>query len=262
MSTTFSNPGNYDEPAVFTAEGLIREARRQKGLPERSIPALCVLDPDGDILRHLRADGLAHREPYWPCYHTELWRFDTGFGEAGLVACAVGGPYAVLIAEQMFCCGCELLVSITSAGQVSPIADPPYFVLAEGALRDEGTSRHYLPPSRYVMLDAGHTQFAENAVRESGLHVERGLVWTTDAPFRETESAIAQARSENILAVEMETASLYAFAQKKRKPVVSFAHVTNQMGQVDGDFEKGEAWGSAASLRLIGAMAQAWRGRE
>lgn len=91
--------------------------------------------------------------------------------------------------------------------------------------------------------------------------VERGAAWTTDAPYRETAEAIEFARAEGVLAVEMEAASLYAFAQAKRKPVVCFAHITNRMGVSEGDFEKGEADGTVASLRLIEAVAQHWRNR-
>jgi uridine phosphorylase len=63
------------------------------------------------------------------------------------------------------------------------------------------------------------------------------VTWTTDAPFRETEAAIEYARIQGILGVEMETAALYAFAQVKGKDVVCFAHITNQMAQIEGDFE-------------------------
>src|SRR3954464_14378189 len=91
-----------------------------------------------------------------------------------------------------------------------------------------------------------------------GEPVERGATWTTDAPYRETEAAIDAARARGILAVEMEAAALYAFAQARAKPVLCFAHVTNQMGQ-NGEFEKGEANGATASLALVHAVADACR---
>jgi uridine phosphorylase len=179
----------------------------------------------------------------------------------GIIGCAVGGPFAVLLAEQLFVSGCELLVSITSAGQIVPARTPPYFVLIEKALRDEGTSHHYLPPAKYVSLlpDVGERLVA--ALNQFTPTVERGAAWTTDAPYRETAEAIEFARVEGVLAVEMEAASLYAFAQAKQKPVVCFAHITNRMGVSQGDFEKGEADGTVASLRLIEAVAQEWRKR-
>jgi purine-nucleoside phosphorylase len=78
-----------------------------------------------------------------------------------------------------------------------------------------------------------------------------GATWTTDAPFRETETAIAEARSRGILAVEMEAAGLYAFAEARSRAVICLAHVTNQMGTIEGDFEKGEANGTADALAVV-----------
>ena len=57
----------------------------------------------------------------------------------------------------------------------------------------------------------------------------------------------------------MEAAALYALASKKQKEIVCFAHVTNQMGQTEGDFEKGEAAGSVTALHVIHQTAQRWQ---
>ena len=54
-----------------------------------------------------------------------------------------GAPFAVLVAEELFACGCRTLISLTSAGQIVPAGSPPYFVVIDRALRDEGTSYHY-----------------------------------------------------------------------------------------------------------------------
>ena len=256
-SPLFQNK-HFARPAVFQPENLLRETRRQKSLPAGNVPKVCVLDPDGDIVAHLLRNNRAERDPVWACYHTSLYRFQRGGMTFGIIGCAVGGPFAVLLAEQLFVSGCELLVSITSAGQIVPARTPPYFVLIKMALRDEGTSHHYLPPAKYVHLLPAVGERLTQALNHFTPAVERGAAWTTDAPYRETAEAIEAARAEGVLAVEMEAASLYAFAQAKQKPVVCFAHITNRMGVGEGDFEKGEADGTVASLRLIEAVAQSW----
>lgn len=248
----------YDRPSEFTPESLLREARRQKSLSEAAVPAVCVLDPDGDIVRQLRISGAAIRDPDWACYHSDLYRFERGGREFGIIGCAVGASYAVLVAEQMFASGCRLLASITSSGQITALRPPPYFILIEKALRDEGTSYHYLPPSEYSEADADLLERIAARLETIGEPVERGATWTTDAPYRETAGAIAAAREKGILAVEMEAAALYAFARARNRPVLCFAHVTKQMGQIEGDFEKGEANGATAALALIEAVAAAW----
>lgn len=250
---------HYDVSSAFTPESLLREARRQKGLPIAAIPEICVLDPDGDIVRHLRAMGRADRHPGWACYHTDLYVFRHEGHEYGIVGCAVGAAFAVLIAEELFGSGCRFLVSVTSAGQILPVQAPPYFIIIDRALRDDGTSYHYLPPSDYSEADTHLTQLAMDALIAAGLSVQVGATWTTDAPFRETQEAIDAAVAAGILAVEMEAAALYAFAKARGRSVLCFAHVTNQMGRIEGDFEKGAADGAEESLRVITVVAGRWR---
>jgi uridine phosphorylase len=163
-----------------------------------------------------------------------------------------------LVAEQLFASGCELLVNIASAGQITNIGRPPYYILIERALRDEGTSYHYLPPSAYVEADPALVELAARAFGCAGRRVHRGATWTTDAPFRETAEAIELRRREGILAVEMEAAALYAFAAAWSRPVICLAHVSNRLGCVEGDFEKGEGDGASSSLELAMMLAAAW----
>jgi len=248
---------HYTADSAFTPESLLREARRQKELPDTPVPEVCILDPDGDIVRYLRASGRAHAFRGWACYHSEMFAFEEAGRTFGIVGCAVGAAYAVLLAEQMFASGCCLLISITSSGQITALRAPPYFILIERALRDEGTSYHYLPASDYVNADVDLIAAVNAGLSEAGEPVERGSTWTTDAPFRETTEAIDAARADGILAVEMEAAALYAFARARQKNVLCFAHVTNQMGQA-GDFEKGDVNGAVASLALVRAVAARW----
>lgn len=254
MSPLLDNK-NPSAPSVFAPAALLREARRQKGLAAADVPALCVLDPDGDIVRRLRSTGDAQPFADWPCYHTALDTFALAGQTAGIVGGAVGAPFAVLVAEELFASGCQLLVSITSAGQITPVGPTPYFVIIDRALRDEGTSYHYAAPSDYGEADPGLVAAAADALNKSGLSAVVGATWTTDAPFRETAEAIAAARAQGMLAVEMEAAALYTFARAANKQVLCLAHVTNSMGQTPQDFEKGEADGAADALRVLEALA-------
>jgi uridine phosphorylase len=158
----------------------------------------------------------------------------------------------------MFASGCRLLISMTSAGQIVSQGEPPYFVLIEKALRDEGTSYHYLPPSAYSSIKPELRVCLSDLSSMAHPVILTGATWTTDAPFRETEAAIAYSKSEGILGVEMEAAALYAFAEAKNKPVICFAHITNQMGNVENDFEKGAHGGSLDALQVLAAAARGW----
>lgn len=97
-----------------------------------------------------------------------------------------------------------------------------------------------LPPAPYSYLQPALREMVSAHWDHSPVPLHIGASWTTDAPFRETEAMIAQRRAEGILAVEMEAAALYALAQARQYQIICFAHVTNQMGQTEGDFEKGK----------------------
>jgi uridine phosphorylase len=250
---------NTAAPSVFLPAALLREARRQKGLPAGDVPAICILDPDGDMVRRLRETGEAQPFKPWACYHTQLDTFTLAGQTVGIVGCAVGAPFAVLVAEELFASGCRLLLSVTSAGQITDIAKPPYFVIIDRALRDEGTSYHYAPPAEYGEADPRLVQLAEGVLRENPQNVLVGATWTTDAPFRETAEAIESARSKCVLAVEMEAAALYTFARSANVQVLCLAHVTNTMGQGGDDFEKGEADGTRDALTVLEKLVSVFR---
>jgi uridine phosphorylase len=252
---------HYDDASVFVPENLLREARRQKRLPEGIVPSICILDPDGDLVDYLSATQQAHVDASWACYHTKLHTFRHNEIDFGIVGRVVGAPFAVLVAEELFACGCELLISITSAGQIVSLGQPPYVVLIEEALRDEGTSYHYLPPSPYASLPPKLKECIPNGWDHTRVPLYSGASWTTDAPFRETEAMIAWCREQGILTVEMEAAALYALAEVRQYNIICFAHVTNSMGQTEGDFEKGEACGSNAALHIIEQTARLWQER-
>jgi len=173
-----------------------------------------------------------------------------GDDSVGVVGCAVGASFAVLVAEQLFASGCEFLISITSAGQLTRHKPPPYFQLIDRCLRDEGTSYHYLPPSEFVSLRSDLSSLAE-AIMNATPDLIRGGTWTTDAPYRETAEATKIITESGLLAVEMETSALYAFAQAAKKNIICFAHITNQMATIEHDFEKGQDNGNPAMIELI-----------
>jgi SAM-dependent methyltransferase/nucleoside phosphorylase len=234
-----ANPGRKDpfRPVrLHAGEPAARGARRQRprGM---SVPQVCVLDPDGDLVRRLRAAGRVHRDPAWACYHTDLYRLAEGGLELGLVGCAVGAPFAVLIAEQLFASGCRLLISMTSAGRLAELRPPPYFILIDRALRDEGTSYHYLPAADFSTANEKLLEAVTGAFAHLRVPVERGATWTTDAPFRETPEAIAAMTAKGLLAVEMEAAALRRSATRAAGPVLCARHQSD--GARRGRLRKG-----------------------
>src|ERR1700682_1567868 len=86
---------DFAAASVFEPANLLREARRQKALPSIAVPEICILDPDGDIVRGRGHARTLSRSAGWACYHTDLYEFDSGAERFGIIGCAVGASFAV-----------------------------------------------------------------------------------------------------------------------------------------------------------------------
>lgn len=243
-----------DAPSAFTPEGLMDAVRAQRGLSTDSVPALCVLDFDGDLTDGLVRDGAAVPVQSWACFHTQMFGLSVEGVACGVVPRTIGGPYAVLIAEQLHAAGARLVVGLTSAGRVDPSLPLPSIVVVDEAIRDEGTSLHYVPAS--VTIGSPCPQVCERLARELQplAPVRRGLVWTTDAPYRETADQLRQWAAAGALAVDMQAASLFAFARARQAPLGIVALVSNGPDHSGGQFDTG---GHEYRLAVLAAIAKA-----
>lgn len=241
---------NHAEEPVFLAGNMLEAARLQKNLPPLAVPHGCLLDFDGELVEFLLMTGAATHEPAWPCFHTRLYRWSANGTEFGIIGGTVGASFAVLVAEELFALGCRALVTISSAGLIAEQLQTPLFLLIEQALRDEGTSYHYLPPERYAQASSPLLEAVTRRLNDAGLQCIRGKSWTTDAPFRETQKLITARRDEGIISVEMEAAALLAMGAALNKPVICFAHITNSMATREDDFEKGGDDGHETALKV------------
>lgn len=225
--------------------------RATKGLPEFAVPPLCVLDFDGDLTDWLVSHGKATAFEPWACFHTKMCLVEADGVRCGIIARTIGGPYAVLIAEQLRAAGVRLILGLTSAGRVSPSLPLPAFVVVTSAVRDEGTSLHYLPLDEQVTCPTPIGNLLVDELGRLGWTVVQGAVWTTDAPYRETTEQLERHAAAGILAVEMQAASLFAFAKARNVDVGIVAHVTNAVDHQDEQFDKGADEDSFAVLRAM-----------
>ena len=188
----------YNEQSVFLPENLLREARRQKNKKECKVPAICLLDPDGDLADYLLRKKFAVKNECWACYHSSLYTSQLNDFEIGIIPCVVGSSYAVLVAEQLFVSGCKLLISVTSAGIIKKPDTEKRFALITSAVRDEGTSYHYLPPDELSELHKDIKGLLDSSREKDGCPFFEATSWTTDAPYRETPTAIENMKKLNV----------------------------------------------------------------
>lgn len=241
--------------SAFTPDRLMDAVRSERGLPQQAVPPLCVLDFDGDLSDHLVEQHISSPFTSWACFHTSMRVATIAGTSCGIVPRTIGGPYAVLVSEQLWAAGAKLIVGITSAGRVSPDLPLPSIVVVSQAIRDEGTSFHYLAPSPTV--ETPTPAIVEPLLRELSEvtpSVRQGPVWTTDAPYRETRDQLDHWARRGALAVEMQAASLFAFAHARGAAVAVVALVSNSVDQAAAGFDTG---GNEFRVRVLSAIAKA-----
>ena len=241
-------------PSAFRPEALVQAVRAERAMESVPVPPICILDFDGDLTDWLVKTGIAHPYPAWACFHTTMYSFEVDGTVCGIIARTIGGPYAVLVAEQLRASGAHVLLGLTSAGRVSPSLPVPSLVVATSAIRDEGTSYHYLPAADVVTAPVKLASNLYEGLQGLELPVSRGLVWTTDAPYRETAEELMEHAGNGAMAVEMQAASLFAFAEARHAEVGIVAHVTNAIDHTGEPFDKGS---DEHGWRIVQAMCRA-----
>ena len=200
------------------------------------VPQHCVICFFQEVIDRLCESGQA-REIYamrsemgaHPLYELAVQGRRLGVFHPGL-----GGPLAAGLLEEVIAFGCRKFVVCGGAGVLQKDIAVGHLIVVAAAVRDEGTSYHYLPPEREVAAEPGVVAVLQSALQRRGVPHLTGKTWTTDGPYRETRALVAQRRAEGCLTVEMEAAALLAVAQYRGA----------LLGQVlyGGDDLSGSAW--------------------
>lgn len=160
----------------------------------------------------------------------------------------VGAAPAVQFMDWLIAYGVR---EIISAGSCGVLFDMPEnrFLVPYKALRDEGTSYHYLPPSRFIELNKRAVGAIVKLLEDRKLDYREVITWTTDGFYRETREMLAYRKEEGCEAVEMECAALAACAAFRNVTWGEVLYTADTLADADNYDERG--WGkSSLSLAL------------
>jgi uridine phosphorylase len=215
--------------ALFTAADFIAYLRRVGARGDEPAPAGVILCYQRSLYDHvLRAEGLDGKTPRG----LPVALPSTG-GRVGLLGqFGIGAPAAAVELEQMAALGTSAVVSVGTAGSLQHDLTPGDLVLCEAAIRDEGVSHHYLPPTRLAQAPAPMSAALGAAMTQAGLTFRTGTSWTIDAPYRETVAEARHYQAEGVLCVEMEAAALFAVAQVRGLPLASAFVISDSLADL------------------------------
>jgi len=183
--------------------------------PEHCVPCFFY-----DVINDLREVGRAREIATMgsemgrhPLYELDLDGTRLAFFQPGLTA-----PFAAAMLEEVIRLGCRKFVACGGAGVLDPSIPVGRFIVPTVAVRDEGTSYHYLPPAREVAANGDAVRAIERVLTSHGVEHIKGKTWTTDAFYRETRDKVKLRREEGCVSVEMEAAAFFAVAEFRRVP--------------------------------------------
>ncbi len=158
----------------------------------------------------------------------------------------VGSPLSAGLLEEAIAFGSSKFIACGGCGVLRKDLSVGHLIVVSSALRDEGVSYHYLPPSREVKANAEAVAALEEALSARAIPYIVGKTWTTDAPYRETQGKIDQRRGEGCVAVEMEAAAMMAVSEFRGVP---FGQVLYAGDDLSGDDWDNRDWQSRREVR-------------
>lgn len=217
-------------------------------IARRDVPEACVITFFGEVVDRLveRRGARVLVENRWEDGPHPLLEVEHDGQRLAVLRSGVGAPLAGALLEQVIALGCRYFMVCGGAGSLHPDLTLGHFVVVAAALRDEGTSFHYLPPGRQIAADPEARRTLEGVLTSRDVPYVSGLTWTTDAPYRETPRKIAARRDEGCLTVEMEAAALAAVARFRG---VRLAQVVYCGDDLSGSSWDHRSWNSLSDVR-------------
>jgi uridine phosphorylase len=237
------NSEKQDEP-VMTARELLEYRRKAGLLPAEGLsPQALILAPQKSLAAYA-----IRRQPVRkiPGFLGEFYLFKRTGGRVALsTGFGIGAPVVAGLADEFAALGVKTMVLVGMAGGLSPELEAGALVLPTRALRGEGVSAHYVPPSPSIDASAELVDTLRASFQSHGHAPTLGPVWTTDAPFRELRSVVLEHQRAGIVAVDMEAAALLAVAQAsgiRAAVVFSIAdRLSDGHWRMDADFRPAQA---------------------
>jgi uridine phosphorylase len=228
-----------------TPEAIIEPSRLIK---PRDVPEHCVICFFYEVVDKLVRERTAKSifEDRWEDGTHRFYEIEQDGKRLVFFHPGVGAPVAAGMLEGAIALGCHKFIACGGAGVLDREVAVGHIVVPEAAVRDEGTSYHYLPPSREVTASPEGIAAVERTLKKYEIDYIVAKTWTTDAPYRETPDKVRLRRAEGCLTVEMEAAAFFAVAQFRG---VTFAQMLYGGDDVSGDEWDHRDWNNRTTVR-------------
>lgn len=229
----------------FTREAVIEP---NKLLRKINIAEYCVICYFQDIINNI---SKSHRTKLIHKLETQIgehpiYEMDYHGTRVAFFHPGIGAPLAAGFLEELIALGCKKFIVCGGAGVLDSEITVGHIIIPDKALRDEGTSYHYLPPARTVSASLKAVKAIENVLNKRNVNYIKGMTWTTDGYYRETPRKVKHRREEGCICVEMEAAAFFAVAEFRNVPLGQILYSGDDVGSEKWNSRD---WFSKTSLR-------------
>jgi len=147
----------------------------------------------------------------------------------------VGASSCIVSYEEVLAMGIEKLIMFGTCGVLDSSIDDLAIIIPTSAIRDEGTSYHYMPTSREITVNNKYIKEFEDILKSKNITYTKGKVWTTDAPYRETRNKVLKRKEEGCICVDMECSAMHAVANFRNKELFQFFYAADNLDGVKWD---------------------------
>ncbi len=205
-------PDKYQERSLATAKRFWNYKRKIGKIPKIGPPKGVIICYSTRLLDYIIKKHSAKKIDFvFGDYFYILEEDRDQLGVCG--GFGIGAPMVGLLLEELIEFGVKSFLSIGTAGSLQKGLKLGSLVVCDRAIRDEGTSHHYLKSEKYSYSSKKMIAALCEVMDKLNLEYIVGTTWTIDAPYRETYSEIAKYRKENVLTVDMEAAAIFAVAE-------------------------------------------------
>lgn len=177
-----------------------------------------------------------------------VYELEYNNGKIALLQAAVSAPRAAGQIEALTALGCRKYIACGACGVLQNDVAVGNLIIPTAAVRDEGTSYHYVKPAREIIANERVVQVIESIMIEQKIPYIKAKTWTTDAFYRETPTKIKQRKDEGCVTVEMEASAYFAVSQYNN---VAFGQVLYAGDSLSGDEWDTRDWHGKIDIREL-----------
>jgi uridine phosphorylase len=221
----------HKEDSLFTPKDYLKYEKKMGNFPKFKAPAAVIMIFNRRLQDYIIKN---HRVKKVNFCGLDLYLLKDSKNQIAVTSrFGIGAPTTAAHMDELITFGVKKFLIIGSAGYLQKNLNYGDIVVCDKAIRDEGTSHHYLKPGKYAYASKSLVEKVEEILKKSKIKYTKGASWTIDAPYRETVAEVKRYKKEGVLTVEMEASAAFAVAKYRNVEAGAIFMISDYLGELE-----------------------------